>query len=231
MKTLYLASILALSAATTFACNDEEDRVTPRNTAGTKSHAGTAGNDSGSGGDEGDGGTGVGVGGSQSSSSAGEAGAETGGTANAGAGAGAGAGGTDAGEAGAAGAAGRTGDGGAGGAPHVEPFELLGAYDDNYGGSFVITADTWASSAIVAYDNALNAAYTQFPADDLYNPNKFAKTVYTEPANDDSFYFCMVVFSAATLAEAQASTATADDSDPENGGCGGQFPWTKATKQ
>jgi hypothetical protein len=41
----------------------------------------------------------------------------------------------------------------------------------------------------------------------------------------------MVVYSAATLADAQASTATADASDPESGGCGGKFPWTKATPQ
>jgi hypothetical protein len=40
----------------------------------------------------------------------------------------------------------------------------------------------------------------------------------------------MVVYSAATLAEAQASTQTADDSDPEHGGCGGIHPWTKATR-
>jgi hypothetical protein len=221
MKTLYLASILALAAATTFACNDEEDRVTPRNTAGSKSHAGTAGSDNEGGGDGGV----TGLGGSQSSNGGGESGAESGGSA----GAGAGVGGGGAGEAGSASEAGAAGEAGAGGAPNVEPFELIGEYDDNYGGHFVVTASSWGSSAIASYDNALNAVYTQFPADDPYNPSKFAKTVYTQPANDESFYFCMVVYSAATLAEAQASDATADDSDPENGGCGGQFPWTKAT--
>jgi hypothetical protein len=223
MKTLYLASILALAAASTFACNDEEDRVSLRNTAGTKSQAGNAGSDRGDGG-----GGSTGPGGSPSNNG-GESDAQNGGSP--GQSAGAGGGGADAGAAGSAGDAGSAGEAGAGGAPHVEPFELLGAYDDNYGGSFVITADAWGSSALVAYDNASNAAYTQYPGNDEYNPNKFAKTVYTEPANDDSFYFCTVVFSAETLAEAQASTATADDSDPDNGGCGGQFAWTKATKQ
>jgi hypothetical protein len=219
MKTLYFASILALAAATTFACNDDEDRVTPRNTAGTQSEAGAAGGDDVSG----EGGA-AGLGG-KPSSSAGGSGTVSGGAA--------GASGNAAGEAGFAGEPGSAGDaadGGAGGAPQVEPLELIGAYDDNYGSSFVITTDAWGASAIVAYDNALNSVYTQFPADDDFNPNKFAKTLYTEPADDESFYFCMVVYSAATLAEAQASTATADDSDPENGGCGGQFPWTKATR-
>lgn len=216
MKTLYFASILALAAATTFACNDDEDRVTLRNTAGTRSEAGTAGGDdvSGEGGAAG--------GGGNPSSNGGESGALSGGAA--------GAGGNAAGETGFAGEPGSAGDGGAGGAPQAEALELVGAYNDNYGGSFVITADAWGASAIVAYDNALNAVYTQFPSDDDYNPNKFAKTLYTQPAVDESFYFCMVVYSAATLAEAQASNATADDSDPENGGCGGQFPWTKATR-
>lgn len=224
MKTLYLASILALAVATTFACNDEEDRVSLRNTAGTKSLAGDAGSDTGN-----SGGGITNVGGSPSSNG-GESGAQNGGSP----GESAGAGGSDAGEAGSAsdgGSAGEAGAGGAGGAPDVEPLELIGAYDDSFGGSFIISTTSWGNWAIAAYDNALNAVYTQFPADDLYNPNKFAKTVYTEPANDDSFYFCMVVYSATTLAEAQASTATADDSDPDNGGCGGQFPWTKATKQ
>jgi hypothetical protein len=221
MKTLYLASILALAAATTFACNDEEDRTSLPNTAGTKNQAGDAGSDI-----DNAGGKITGSGGSQSSSG-GESGAQNGGSP----GESAGAGGSGAGEGGSAGEAGSIGEAGAGGAPHVEPLELIGAYDDNFGGSFVVSATSWGNWAIVSYDNALNAVYTQFPADDQYNPNKFAKTVYTEPANDDSFYFCMVVFSAATLAEAQASTATADDSDPDNGGCGGQFPWTKATKQ
>lgn len=216
MKPLHFASILALAAAATFACNDDEDRVHPRSTAGTTSAAGAAGSN-----DVAHEGGAAGFTG-EPSAAAGEPGLVNGGAA--------GEGGSAVGGEAAAGDAGSASEGGAGGAPFVEPLELMGAYNDNFGGSFVISADAWGSSAIVAYDNALNAVYTQFPADDDYNPNKFAKTLYTEPANDESFYFCMVVYSAATLAEAQASSATADDSDPENGGCGGQFPWTKATR-
>lgn len=216
MKPLHFVSILALAAATTFACNDDDDRLELSNTAGTTSAAGAAGSEDiahegGAAGSTGN-----------ISGAAGEPGVVNGGAA--------GEGGSAVGGAAAAGDAGSASEGGAGGAPFVEPLELMGAYNDNFGGSFVISADAWGASAIVSYDNALNAVYTQFPADDDYNPNKFAKTLYTEPANDESFYFCMVVYSAATLAEAQASSATADDSDPETGGCGGQFPWTKATR-
>lgn len=116
-----------------------------------------------------------------------------------------------------------------GGEPSAAPLEIIGEYDDNFMGEQIITADDWNGAAIVAYDNAANVVYTQFPEDDMFNPNKFGKTVYTEP-KDGSFYFCMVEFSADTLADAEASTATADDSDPAQGGCGGpEFSWTLAT--
>jgi len=132
--------------------------------------------------------------------------------------------------AGAPGAAGAAGADGAGGAPAAAPLEIIGVYDDDFGSVQTITADDWNGAAIVGYDNDQNVVYTKLPADDMFHPNKFTKTVYTEPKGD-SFYFCEVEFSLDTLAEAEASTATADDSDPENHGCGGMFPWTKATKQ
>jgi hypothetical protein len=108
--------------------------------------------------------------------------------------------------------------------------EIIGEYDDNFGGEQVITAGDWNGSAIAGYDNDANVVYTQFPDDDKYNPGKFAKTVYTQPEGG-SFYFCMVEFSLDSLADAEKSSVSADDSDPENGGCGGEFPWTKATKK
>jgi len=132
--------------------------------------------------------------------------------------------------AGSAGSSSDTDDGsaGAGGGTSVaESLEIVGEYDDNFGGEQIITDSDWNGSAIVGYDNELNVVYTQFPDDDMYNPSKFAKTVYTEP-KDGSFYFCMVEFSLDTLDDAKASETTADDSDPETSGCAG-FSWTKAT--
>jgi hypothetical protein len=136
-------------------------------------------------------------------------------------------------ETGAAGAA-STGDAGAGtgGAPSEQPseaaLELIGTYDDSFGMVQTITATDWNGSAIVGFDNDANVVYTQFPDTDEFNPSKFAKTVYTD-LKGGSFYFCMVEYSADTLADAKASTKTADDSDPDTTGCGGDFPWTKAT--
>lgn len=111
-----------------------------------------------------------------------------------------------------------------------DTLEIIGRYEDNFGGEQIITAQAWNGSAIVGYDNDKNVVYTQFPDDDLFNPSKFTKTVYTEP-RAGSFYFCMVEYSLDTLAEARSSDADADASDPETSGCGGEFPWTKATKK
>jgi hypothetical protein len=120
--------------------------------------------------------------------------------------------------------------GDAGATSHAEPLEIIGKYSDNFGSEQIITATNWNDAAIVDYDNDKNVVYTQFPDDAMYNPSKFAKTVYTQPDKSGSFYFCMVEFSLDTLEEARASTATADDSDPENSGCG-MFSWTKASPE
>jgi hypothetical protein len=122
------------------------------------------------------------------------------------------------------------GDAGAGGASlaATAPSEIIGTWDNNFGGTEVITETAWNSSAVVGSDDAKNVVYTQFPDDDAFSPNKFAKTVYTEP-KDDSFYFCMLVYSADTLEAAIADTSVADASDPDNSGCG-SFSWSKATR-
>jgi len=230
MKIAYFASVLALTVTVVVACDDSVDRVTPHKPAGVAGAPGSAGKSgnvagsanggsSGSSAEGGNGGSADNVAGSLGAHEGGAGGDSAGGQPNT----------AGAGEAGAAGNAGAAGAGGEG-SVSPPPLELIGSYDDNFQSSFVITEEAWGASAVVAYDNAQNVVYTQFPADDPYSPNKFAKTVYTEPAND-SFYFCMVVYSADTLADAQASTETADPSDPDNGGCGGQFPWTKATKK
>jgi hypothetical protein len=91
----------------------------------------------------------------------------------------------------------------------------------------VIDAMTWNGAKLIEFDNEKNFAITQYPADDMYNPNKFARVVWTQPT-DDGFYYCSIEYSVDTLKEAQESTKTADDSDPANGGCSDMdFPWTK----
>jgi hypothetical protein len=110
------------------------------------------------------------------------------------------------------------------------PLEIIGEYDDNFGGEQIITADEWNGAAIQDYDNDENVVYTQNSDEDDFNPSKFSKFVYTD-VEDDSFYFCQVLFDAETLADAQESDATADDSDPGKTGCGGDFSWTQATRK
>jgi len=222
---------------TALSCSDEEDAATP-GTSGTTTTAGKG--SAGSAGKGGSGGTAAHTGGSSGSAGHGpisNGGVDDDGAPEAGA-AGAGAGGRDDGGApatggagadsgGAAGAAGAAGAGGEG-SNVPAPLEIIGEWVDDYGYDQIIDADSWNSATIVAYDNATNTVYAQNPASDPYNPSKFTKTVYTDLVSD-SFYFCLIVYDAATLADAQNSTKTADASDPEHGGCS-TFPWSKASK-
>jgi hypothetical protein len=123
-----------------------------------------------------------------------------------------------------------TGCGGDDADENTSALEVIGEYDDNFGGELLVTADEWNGSAIQDYDNDENVVYTQNPEDDEFNPSKFSKYVYTD-IEDDSFYYCQVVFDAETLEDAQESDATADDSDPATTGCGGEFSWTQATRK
>jgi hypothetical protein len=133
---------------------------------------------------------------------------------------------------GAAGAAdmGEAGEGAGGAESSAAPLELIGDYDDNFDGEQIITATEWNGTAIVEYDNDANVVYSQYAEDAMYNPGKFAKTVYTEPTKDGVFSFCTIEFALDTLADAKASTKEADDSDLtlDGKGCNG-FSWTTAT--
>jgi hypothetical protein len=222
VKTLHFASILVLASSVAFvACGDDDDDVTP-GASGAAGESGAAGS----------GAAGKSTGGSTTDAGAGGGASETQGGAGAGGVSGEGLGGV----AGGAGEGGVGGAGGEGGAPEVPdvvvpgPTELVGTWTNNFGGTEVVTANTWNGANIVAYTSGVTTFYTHNLASDTYNPKKFSKWVYTQPAND-SFYYCQVVFGAATLAAAQANTTVPDASDPDTGGCGGSFPWTKATKQ
>lgn len=215
MKTVHFASILALVAMTAFACGSDDDAP-----IGDVSAAGEAGEHSGSAGK----GNGGGAGTANGNGGAAQAEAGAGGATelpiggNGGAPAEAGAGGAE-----------LAGGAGTGGAPSAEPLEIIGNWIDDFDSLQVIDNTSWNSATILEYDNDANVVYAQNSPDDEYNPSKFTKTVYTEPAND-SFYFCLIVYNAATLADAKADTTVADDTDPESSGCGG-FAWSKATRQ
>jgi hypothetical protein len=105
------------------------------------------------------------------------------------------------------------------------PLEVAGTWASNFGFDETISETSWGSATIVRYDNDDNFAVMQQPADDMFNPSKFSKVVWTEPMLD-RFFYCTVDYGLATAAEAEASTKSADASDPANGGCGG-FSWTR----
>lgn len=242
MKTLHFVSVLVLGAATTFACNDDGDRLEggagSAGSAGKSNAAGSAGKTSVAGSSNNRAGAGGGDAGSTSDGGIpGAAGSDEGGAAgaagsNEGGATGGGAGGETADMGGASGAGGEGGAGGAAEVPDVlvaGPTALIGTWDTNFGGTEVITANTWSGANIVAYTSGVTVVYVHNPASDPYNPRKFSKFVYTEPVSD-SFYFCQIVYNAETLAAAQADTKVTDATNPDTSGCSG-FSWTKATRQ
>jgi hypothetical protein len=130
-------------------------------------------------------------------------------------------------EAGAGGAGGQAGGGGEAGTGALQgPLEIIGSWDNNFGGEDIITATEWSSfgapSSIVEYENDANVVYTE-------SGGTFSKIVYTD-VETDSFYYCTIEYGKATLDEAIASTKVADSSDPDASGCG-SFSWTKNTRQ
>jgi hypothetical protein len=76
---------------------------------------------------------------------------------------------------------------------------------------------------ITKFDNATNTVILEDPS------GRFNRWQWTDVAGD-AFYYCMVAFNLESAEGAENSTDRADDSDPENSGCGG-FSWTKLTKK
>jgi hypothetical protein len=231
VKTLHIASILALSTTLAFACGDDDSapdgsagssgKAAAGETQGGEGGTSSAGTSNGGKSSGGSAGTGTGGGGEQSGGAGGApVGGEGGGPdANAGAG----------GEAPECHLLGEGGQGGAGGdGPGLGlGLEIIGTWEESFGGVLEITSVGWNDSIIREYDNDENVVYAQNSCA-AYFPAKFSKYVYTQPTND-SFYYCTVVYDAATLEAAKASDATADEGNLDTG-CSG-FPWSKVTKQ
>jgi len=103
--------------------------------------------------------------------------------------------------------------------------EVAGTWLDNFGTTTTITNESWGDTALTNFDNQANMAITQNPADAEFGPSEFNKLVWTEPADDGSWYLCIIDYGKMTADEALNSTNVADDTDPANGGCG-TFEWT-----
>ena len=120
-------------------------------------------------------------------------------------------------------------EGGCGGFPWTHwrrPLEIAGSYVTNWDETYQISAFAWGNHVVIDHDNDANWLIIQFSPDDEWNPNLFAKQVWTEPAPDGSFWQCTVVFDAESLAAVRADSSTPDATDPAEGGCG-EYPWTK----
>jgi hypothetical protein len=124
--------------------------------------------------------------------------------------------------------------GGCGGFPWTrlsEPLEIEGRWHSHWGGIEILDSEGFTSygstSKVASYRNGSNSMITRNPASDPFNPKKYNKLVWTEPAGG-SFHYCIVDFGLDTYAAAKASTMTAD-ADDLAAGCGG-FSWTALSR-
>ena len=108
---------------------------------------------------------------------------------------------------------------------------IRGTYESSFGGMETVTSTIWnqglSPMRIADWSEEEGWVVTQNADDADFNPSQFNRIEFTTPEDGRSFYYCFVDFALESLQAALDSTATADDSDPENGGCGGQFPWTR----
>jgi len=115
--------------------------------------------------------------------------------------------------------------------------EVAGNWENtDFGEEDAIDDATWSQTYGAAMDAAMTTDFTITKFDNATNiailedpDGKFNRWQWTDVAGD-AFYLCMVDFGLDSAEDAESSTKTADDSDPETSGCG-TFPWTKLTKQ
>ncbi len=111
-----------------------------------------------------------------------------------------------------------------------EPLAIIGSYNDDFGGTHAITADTWTQGGfgsdsvfhISQYDNAALYAIAENDAANEYNASLWSRFDWTIDA-DSKLWFCQSSFDSADEGAAVA-VAPADASDLTTG-CGG-FGWS-----
>jgi len=108
------------------------------------------------------------------------------------------------------------------------PLEVVGVWNDNFGGWTVVSEETWGSQSVLDFDNTDNWVVTQNAPDAEYSPNAYSLVVWTELAEDGSWWTCTVAYGLDTLDAALNAEDTSDASDPSNSGCG-DFSWTEMT--
>lgn len=115
-----------------------------------------------------------------------------------------------------------------------EPLEIIGDWVDDFGGTHVITSDTWTMGQsmsgvfhITHFHNDGNWLVAHNDPDNAFSPDLWSRFDWTHSGGE--LYNCQTVYDAATEADAMNATP-ADPADPATGGCQG-FAWSKLTAQ
>ena len=107
---------------------------------------------------------------------------------------------------------------------------ITGHYTDDYGGTHVITEDTWTQFGvfeITRFSNEEGWVVARNSAKNEYNPCLWSRFDFVFFQSE--LYFCQGTYDAVSEAEALAASS-ADGSDPTKGGCG-SYPWSRLTPQ
>ena len=115
----------------------------------------------------------------------------------------------------------------------TDPIEIIGDYDDNWGMSHSVTADSWVMDGygsistfwFTSWDNDADMVVAQNDKANEWSPGLFSRMDWTEQGG--ALYFCQSVFDAASAEDAWTQPA-ADPSDPSSTGCGG-YAWSQLT--
>jgi len=110
-------------------------------------------------------------------------------------------------------------------------FELIGVYENNYGGFEILGHSLWKNSSIVYFNNDNNIVILRTAPKNDNSALTFSKIVYTEKSNN-TLYYCTVDYGKSTLEEARNTSKIANSSSPETSGCDSvnNFAWTKLTQ-
>lgn len=108
-----------------------------------------------------------------------------------------------------------------------DALEIVGSYTDEYGDTHTITEQSWENSggsfAIAMYDNADMWLVAQNAESNGFNPGLWSR--FDWAMDGGNLYYCQSAFDAATMEDAAAASADANDLMM---GCGG-FAWTNLT--
>ena len=117
----------------------------------------------------------------------------------------------------------------------VGALEIIGEYNDNFGGSHTITSTTWTQVSsfgtsiyeIDSYSNSEDYLIGLGDESNGFNPGLYDRFDWT--TFESSLYYCTSVFGEATADDAKtAGEGLADTTDPSTNGCGVKnFSWTR----